>query len=259
MKQPLTDKVALVTGSAHRVGKAIAMTLAAEGAHIIVHYHGSEDAAQEAVRDIKSQGVNAIAVKADQSDPREVEVLFDAVRQEFGRLDILVNSASMFKKKDFLELSYEEWQRVLNVNLTGPFLCSQAAARLMLEQDEPNGSIVNIIDNSALQPWASFAHHGVAKSGLLMLSKIMARRLAPHIRVNAIAPGPVMKEPGRTDESWDLLAQRLPLKRNGTPEDVGRAVAFLCQEDFLTGTVLNVDGGESLTDSGAPSKPRAEL
>ncbi|GAB4573579.1 MAG: SDR family oxidoreductase [Anaerolineae bacterium] len=258
MLQSLTDKIALVTGSAHRVGKAIALTLASEGVHIVVHYHGSEEDAQETVREIKSYGVRAFPLRADQSDPAQVSALFEAIQREFGRLDILVNSAGMFKKTDFLEISYEEWQRVLSVNLTGPFLCSQHAARLMLAQEPPGGVIINIIDNSALQPWDQFPHHSVSKTGVLMLTRLLARRLAPEIRTNAIAPGPVLKEPGRSDESWARVAERVPLKRNGTPEDVGRAVVYLAREDFLNGVVLNVDGGEHLTDSGSPAKPRVE-
>ncbi|NPV68648.1 MAG: SDR family oxidoreductase [Anaerolineae bacterium] len=257
MQQSLQDRVALVTGSAHRVGKAIAMALAAEGVHLVVHYSGAEAEARETVREIKSLGVQAISFRADQADPAQVSALFDAIREAFGRLDILVNSAGMFKKTDFLELSYEEWQRVLAVNLTGPFLCSQQAARLMLAQDPPGGVIINIIDNSALQPWPDFPHHSVSKAGVLMLTRLLARRLAPAIRTNAIAPGPVLKEPGRTDESWAQVAARVPLQRNGTPEDVGRAVVYLAREDFLNGVVLNVDGGEHLTDSGSPLKPRA--
>ncbi|MFC1959961.1 SDR family NAD(P)-dependent oxidoreductase [Chloroflexota bacterium] len=257
MQQSLTDKVALVTGSAHRVGKAIALALAAEGVHIIVHYHGSEAAAQETVREIKSHGVKAISYRADQSDPEEVAGLFAAIGEAFGRLDILVNSAGMFQKTDFLDISYEEWQRVININLTGPFLCTQQAARLMLQQQPPGGTIINIIDNSAFQPWPGFTHHSVAKTGVLTLTKLLARRLAPTIRTNAIAPGPVLKEPGRSDESWAQVAARLPLQRNGAPEDVGRAAVYLAREDFLNGAIINVDGGEHLTDSGSPLKPRA--
>ncbi len=257
MLQSLTDKIALVTGSAHRVGKAIALALAAEGVHQVVHYHGAdEESVQQAVREVKSLGVRAIGIRADQSDPREVGALFETIRREFGRLDILVNSAGMFKKTDFMDITYEEWQRVLNVNLTGPFLCSQIAARLMLSQDPPGGVIINILDNSAFQPWQAFPHHSVAKTGVLMLTRLLARRLAPQIRTNAVVPGPVLREENRSDSSWEQLAERLPLKRNGTPEDVGRAVVYLASEDFINGAVLHVDGGEHLGDSGSPSKPQ---
>ncbi len=258
MPQSLTDKVALVTGSARRVGKAIALALAAEGANLVIHYYGSDaDMAQDTVREAKSFGVDAISFRADQADPPQVNRLFEAVQERFGRLDILVNSASIFERADFLSLSYAAWQRVLAVNLTGPFLCSQAAAHRMLAQTSPGGVIVNIIDNSAFQPWPQFPHHGVSKAGLWMLTQVMARALAPSIRVNAVAPGPVLKEPNRSDESWARLAERLPLQRTGSPEDVARAVLFLIREPFITGVVLHVDGGEALTDSGAADKPRA--
>lgn len=251
MQPPLSDRVALVTGAAHRVGRAIALALAAESAHVVVHYHGAAEAAQETVREVKSHGVDAFAFQADQSDPNQVNALFNAIREHYGRLDILVNSANMFKKADFLSLSYEDWQRVIDVNLTGPFLVSQAAARLMLEQTGRDKVIINILDNSALQPWPALPHHSVAKAGLLMLAQVMARGLAPQIRVNSVSPGPVLKTPTGSDEHWAKLTARLPLQRAGSPEDVGRAVVFLARENFITGAVLNVDGGELLIDSGA--------
>lgn len=251
MQQSLEGKIALVTGSAHRVGKAIALALAAEGVNVVVHYHGSsDDTAQETARDIKSLGVDSIAVQADQADPAQVEALFARVQERFGRLDILVNSANMYRSGNFLDISFEDWQRVMNVNLNGVFLTSQAAARMMLAYTPPGGTIINIIDNSAITPWPRNPHHSVAKAGVLMLSKVMALALAPHIRVNAIAPGPVLREDRRSETSWDKLGQRLPLQRTGDAEDVGRAVVYLAREDWLTGTVIHVDGGENLTDSG---------
>jgi NAD(P)-dependent dehydrogenase (short-subunit alcohol dehydrogenase family) len=250
MQQSLTDKVALVTGAAHRVGRAIALALADEGVHIAVHYHGSEEDAHATVREIKSYGVDAIPIQADQADPQQVNDLFDTIREQFGQIDILVNSANLFTRADFLELTYEEWQRTINVNLTGPFVVSQAAARLMLDRDDPGGVIINVLDNSAFQPWPGHPQHGVAKAGLRMLSQIMARSLAPFIRVNDVVPGPVLKAPGGSTERWQAIGERLPVKRTGTPEDVGRAVVYLAQEDFLTGVVLHVDGGEQLIDSG---------
>ena len=251
MEQSLVDKVALVTGAAHRVGKAIALALAAQGAHQIIHYYDAADAAQETVREVKSFGVDAISFQADQSDPRQVEALFEAIKTHYGRLDILVNNANMFTRADFLTLDYKDWQRVMDVNLTGPFLCSQAAARLMMAREEPSGVILNVLDNSALQPWPEHPQHSVVKAGLLMLSQVMARSLGPHIRVNSIVPGPVLKTPGNSSEQWTKLGERLPLQRTGAPEDVGRAAVYLAREDFLTGVVLNVDGGEHLIDSGA--------
>jgi NAD(P)-dependent dehydrogenase (short-subunit alcohol dehydrogenase family) len=257
MGHALKDRVALVTGSAHRVGKAIALTLALEGASIVVHYYQSEDAAKNTVKEIKSLGVDAIAVHADQSDPNEVQAMLDTVRDHHGRLDILVNSASMFKKSDFLAVSHQEWKRLLDVNLTGPFLCSQYAARMMMAQEPPGGTIINILDNIGRQPWPDFPHHSVAKSGLLMLSQVMARSLSPQIRVNAVVPGHVLKPPNLPEEQWNAFSTHIPLRRPGTAEDVGRAVTFLASEDFINGAILGVDGGEWLTNFSGNSESQA--
>jgi len=248
MKIDLTDRVALVTGSAHRVGKKIAVELAARGVNIMVHYHSSdEDTVRDAVQAIKSEGVNAFTVQADISTPEGISTVFDAVREHYGKLDILVNSASVFHANTLLDMPLKDWQQSLDVNLTAPMLCTQAAARMMQDNGLNGGSIVNILDYGAVQPWASRVDHGVSKAGLLMLTKISALALGEHnIRVNGVLPGPVMKTEGMSDERWQEVGNRLPLRRPGQGEDVARAVAYLVSEDFLTGTVLSVGGGEHL-------------
>lgn len=245
MRRDLTGKVALVTGSAHRVGKAIALELARRGVHQVVHYSSSEEEALQTSDEIAAVGVQTIRLKADQSDPAQVSGLFETIQAKFGRLDILVNSASIFQKADFLTLSYDEWQRTLAVNLTGPFLCTQHAARLMRANGH-SGVIINISDNSVFKGWPSYPAHSVSKSGLLMLTKVTARALAPDIRVNAVVPGMVLEPPGFDEVQWQRDAQRVPIKRPGCAEDVARAVVYLAEEDYLTGAVLTVDGGESL-------------
>ena len=249
MQADLTDKVALVTGSAHRVGRAIALELARCGAHIVVHYHSSSpDAARSTVQDAKSLGVDAFAVQADVGTAEGVTQIFAAVQEHFGRLHVLVNSASNFQKRQLLEVTLEEWQETLAINLTGPFLCTQAAAALMRQNDPPGGVIINIGDRGSLEPWPDYAHHGISKAGLLALSQVSAASLGPDIRVNTVIPGPVMKPAGRSmsDADWAKVGQRLPLRRTGHAEDVARAVAYLAGEDFLTGAVLHVNGGEHL-------------
>jgi NAD(P)-dependent dehydrogenase (short-subunit alcohol dehydrogenase family) len=247
MRISLTDQVALVTGSAHRVGKAIALELARQGVHIMVHYYGSnEETVRQTVREIKSQGVDAFSVRADVGTPEGVETIFAAVREHFDRFDILVNSASNFQKRTLMEVTYQEWQETMATNLTGPFLCTQAAVRLMRENDPSGGAIVNICDKGSIEPWPTFAHHGVSKAGLLALSQVSAVSLGPDIRVNAIIPGAVLKPEGYSEEQWQKSADRGPLKRPGSAEDVARAVTYLCQEDYLNGVVLRVDGGEYL-------------
>jgi len=248
MQIDLTDQVALVTGGAHRVGKAIAVELARCGAHVLVHYNSSPDAATQTVREIKSLGVDAFPVQADISTPGGIEVIFAALSEHFDRLNILVNSASTFQQRHLLEVSLQDWQETLNVNLTAPFLCTQAAAAVMRRNDPSGGVIVNILDKGATDPWPKYPHHSVSKAGLLMLTNVSAVSLGPDIRVNGVIPGPVMKPAasGMSDEEWAALGKRLPLKRTGTPEDVAQAVVYLARETFLTGTIIHVDGGEHL-------------
>jgi NAD(P)-dependent dehydrogenase (short-subunit alcohol dehydrogenase family) len=244
----LADQVALVTGAAHRVGKAIALELARCGVHVLVHYGGSAEAATETVRDIKSLGVDAYAAQADLSKPDGIVSLFSALREHFGRLNILVNSAANFQQRDLLEVSLADWQETLNINLTAPFLCTQAAVAIMRQNDPSGGAIVNILDKGAIEPWPKYPHHSVSKAGLWMLTQVSAASLGPDIRVNAVIPGPVMKPAGgaMSDEEWAKVGQRTALQRTGSPEDVARAVAYLVGEPFITGTVIHVNGGEHL-------------
>lgn len=249
MRIDLSDQVALVTGSAHRVGKSIALELARQGVHIMVHYRESSDnTVRETLHEIKSFGVDGFATQADLSQPEGVEQLFAAVREQFGRLNILVNSASNFQRRKLLDVTLEDWQATMNINLTAPFLCTKAAAALMHENNPPGGAIVNICDKGAIEPWPEYPHHGVSKAGLLALTKVSAVSLAPDIRVNAIIPGPVMRPAGSsmTDAEWEKIGQKTPLKRTGAPEDVGRAVVYLVGESFITGAIIHVNGGEHL-------------
>lgn len=244
----LSDQVALVTGSAHRVGRVIALELARQGVNIQVHYHSSDpDQVRDTLQEIKSLGVDAFAVQADISDPAGVQTVMDAVKENFGRLNILVNSASVFPSAELLDISLESWDLTMNVNLRAPFLFTQQAARFMADNEVPGGVIINISDQGAFAPWPKRPHHGISKAGLWMLTQVSAMSLGPQIRVNAIVPGPVMKtNDGMSDETWARMGDHLPLKRTGTPQDVGRAVVFLCQNDFLTGVMLPVNGGEHL-------------
>ncbi|GAB5493537.1 MAG: SDR family oxidoreductase [Phototrophicaceae bacterium] len=246
MKISLTDKVALVTGSAHRVGKAIALALAKEGVHILVHYNNTDpDIVRDTVQDIKSEGVDAISVQCDLSKPNEIPKLMDAINEHFGKLDILVNSASVFPTQNFMDISLDDWDLTMNVNLRAPFLLTQQAARMMRDTVDGKGAIVNICDQGAIAPWPKRAHHGISKYALWMLTQVSAISLAPHIRVNAVVPGPVLKAK-MNDEEWTQLGHELPLNKTGDPDDVSRAVLYLLSEGFITGTKITVNGGEHL-------------
>jgi len=247
----LKDKVALVTGGAHRVGRAIALGLARQGMHVVVHYGSSEAAARETVAEIKSLGARSLAVQADLHDPARIQALFETVAAEFGRLDVLVNSAASFVRQPFDEIGLDDWKDVLQVNLRAPFLCTQHAARLMRAvvrpPDEP-AAIINITDLSGIYPWRGYVQHGVSKAGLIHLTKITAYELAPAIRVNAIAPGAVLPPPGvdAQSDTWTNLGARTPLQRTGHPDYVAQTVVFLARNDYITGAVIPVDGGEHL-------------
>ncbi len=240
----LDGKVALVTGAAHRVGRGIALALAAAGAHVAVHYHTSGAAAAATVADLQALGVRAFAAQADQSDPAQAAGLIDAVLARFGRLDILVNSAAIMEPGDVLTLTPEAWDRSLAVNLRGPFLCAQRAARAMLAAG--GGAIVNIADLAGLEPWTRYPQLSVSKAGVIMLTRVLARALAPTVRVNAVAPGPVAAPQGWNDARWRAVWEHTPLRREGTPTDVGAAVVYLAGAPYVTGVILPVDGGTLL-------------
>jgi pteridine reductase len=238
----LANRIALVTGSAHRVGKAIALELAAAGAQLVIHYHTSADAARETVAEIRALGRRAVALPADLSQPAQIHALFARAEAEFGALDVLVNSASIMETGDAATLSLEAWNRSLTVNLTAPFLCAQHAVRLMRSRGE--GVIINIADGSALRPWATYPAHSVSKAGLVMLTQVLAKALAPAIRVNAVCPGPVLKPPDWDEARWARVGQNTLLKRTGSGYDVAHAVRCLIENDYITGETLVVDGGE---------------
>jgi pteridine reductase len=247
----LRHGVALVTGGARRLGLAIARSIAARGANVVVHFGHSRAAAAEACRDLASLGVEAWPVAADLADPAAIDGLFTEVERLAGRLDLLVNSAASFESAPFESITAADWDRVLALNLRAPFLCMQRAAELMGRSTRPpeeTAAVVNVADWSGLQPWPGFAHHGASKAALLHLTRIAARELAPAVRVNAVVPGAILPPAGVEPEaeSWTGRAAAIPRGRTGRPQEVGSAVVFLAEHEFLTGVALPIDGGESL-------------
>jgi len=252
----IRNRIALVTGGAHRVGRSIALALADAGAHLVITYLSAADEAAQTARDIAARGVQSLMVRLDQRDPAQIDTLFTAIRARFDRLDILVNSAAIMERKPLFDLTPDDWDRSLDTNLRGPFFVAQGAAKLMLQaQAEPNeresnqllqGCIVNIVDLAALRPWPSYIAHTASKAGLVAVTKALALALAPSIRVNAVAPGAVLKPDDWSDARWEQLAGRIPLGRPGTPKDVAQAVLYLVRSDFVTGHLLVLDGGREL-------------
>jgi len=244
----LTDRVALVTGGAHRLGRAIALALAERGALIALHYDTSRVAARQTAGEIAAHGFDVEIFQADLSEPSQIAKLISRVGKRFGRLDILVNSAASFERRDFDEITAGDWDAVMALNVRAAFLTSQHAVPLMRASTYQPTLIVNIADLSGLYPWLGYAHHSVSKAALIHLTKSLARELAPDIRANAIIPGAILPPPDidAASPEWQGAGKRNLLKRVGDPADIGRAVVFLAESDFITGAIIPVDGGESL-------------
>ena len=240
----LQGTVMLVTGGAHRIGKAIAMALAREGAHIAFTYNASEAAAETTLREIGALGVRGLSIRCDQSKPDQIKTVVDEVTSKWGRLDGLVNSASIWQEKPLFEITPMDWDMTMNVNARGPFFFIHWVAKWMLEHG--GGAIVNIIDESALKPSINYIHHGASKTALWMLTRSCALSLAPSIRVNAVLPGAVLKPPDWEEDRWQNLAKNIPLRRVGDSIDVAHAVVYLMEQDYITGQSIVVDGGSTL-------------
>jgi len=237
----LTGQVALVTGAAKRLGRSIALRFAAEGAAVVVNYKSSKKEADAVVREIRSLGGKAAAVQANVSRRADVRKLFAAVKKQFGRLDILVNNAGEFFPVKFEEITDAQWDGILDTNLKSQFLCAQAAAPLMKSQGR--GRIINLSSLGGILPWPTYTHYCVSKAGSIMLTRCLARALAPEILVNSVAPGTIQFPSDAPDEEY---IHRVPLRRTGTGEDIADAALYLATADFVTGQVLVVDGGRTL-------------
>lgn len=240
----IKDSVLLITGAASRVGREVALYFAEKGADISFSYYTDAEPWQETKLDIEAFGVRCLATQVEVRDAAQVRSLVEATRQKLGKIDILINNASVWLKTPFLEISEDEWDLSLEVNLKGPFLCSQAVAPHMLAQG--GGVILNITDLSAFQVWPGYAHHAASKAGLVALTKSMAYELAPAVRVNAIAPGTVLLPPDPPPAKVQWAVEKSVLKRVGEPTDVARLAEFLVTNEFVTGSVYHVDGGRSL-------------
>jgi len=246
----LENKVVFVTGSARRVGRAIALAFAQQGANLVIHHASasSADDAQSAVEEVRKQGGDAIVISGNQADSADVKQMFESVAAHYGKLDVMINSAAIFKRTNLLDISEDEWDLVMGVNLKGPFMLTQQAAKLMINgNQEAGGVIINISDNSGLNAWASRPHHSISKAGVIMLTQVSALALAPHqIRANCVVPGPVLVPAGADESVLEEIAQALPIGHIGNPHNVADACLFLVKNDFATGTILRVDGGEGL-------------
>lgn len=230
--------LALVTGAAQRLGKVFALTLARHGFDIVLHYHQSVDAARQTQAEVESLGRRVILSRADLTDPAQISSLLS----EVDSLRVLVNSAALMLGDHVHSLAVENWDTSLDLNLRAPFLLAQACAKKMTG----GGLIVNITDVGAQKAWSRYPSYTVSKAALEALTKVLARALAPEIRVNAIAPGLVLQSDIVSDEEWQRLINRIPLKRPARTEEIASALEFLLKNEYITGQTIVVDGGYSL-------------
>jgi pteridine reductase len=239
----LLGRVALITGAGKRLGRAVALRLAAEGADVAVHYGKSEAEARALVGEIEAMGRRAAAFSAELADVLKIQKLVNDVAGHFGRLDILINSAANFLETKFGATTEESWDASLDTNLKAPFFCAQAAAPYLAASGD--SVIINFEDIGGLMGWREFLPHSISKSGIILMTRVLAKELAPKVRVNAIAPGTITM-PGDPPE-WEAdFIREAPLKKSGRPDDVADAVMYLIGAGFVTGHVLVLDGGRSL-------------
>ena len=243
-------KVALITGGAHRVGKAITLMLARAGANVVVNYNASAEAANATVAEAEAMGVAALAIQCDVSDYASVARMSDAISERFGGVDIIVNGASLFGRFAIPTQKAEEieqWQQITRISIDGAFYVCNSLAPAMIERAKQAGEagvIVNIVDLSTQSPWPKFTAHAVGKAGLLALTRQLAVELAPSVRVNAIAPGDVLPPPNMSETRIEARAKQTLLQRWGTAQDVAKAVRYLVEAAYVTGDVITVDGGK---------------
>ncbi|MDH7571351.1 MAG: SDR family oxidoreductase [Armatimonadota bacterium] len=241
----LNGRVALVTGGAVRVGRAISLALAERGAVVAVNYCHSESAAHALAEEIQRRGGQAAPFRADLSVTAEIDRLVDAVTAQFGPIDVLVNNAAIFPRTPLESVTEETWDQVMAINLKAPFFCARRVGREMVRRGA--GKIVNIADVSACHPWPSYIPYGVSKAGLVALTYGLARALAPAVQVNAVAPGAVLFPESFSEKERRRALALVPLKREGGAEAVARTVLFLIEgPDYITGAVVPVDGGRLL-------------
>lgn len=241
----LKNSVAFVTGSAERVGKSIALTLAAKGANVVIQYRSKTGKAEEAVREAKALGSDAIMTFGDISREADWLRMRDEIMKHYGRIDVLVNNAAIIYKTPFLSSTEAQWDNFMNVNLKSVYLGSRIVGEIMVKQK--SGKIINIADISGETIWPSYIPYCVSKSGVLALTRGLAKSLAPHVSVNAVSPGTVLEGIEDDPASLKKLTDSTPLKRIGQPEDIANAVLFLIEgSDFITGINIKVDGGRSI-------------
>lgn len=244
----LEETTALVTGASRGIGRAIAEGLAEEGARVAINYRSSEDAAREAVETIEADGGDAIAVRADVSDPGSVEAMVGDCETEFGSIDVLVNNAGLLTQSPLVEMELEQWRETIDTDLTGTFLVTRNVLPGMLESG--SGKVINVASQLGIKGAEEMAHYSAAKGGVIAFTRALAREVGPEVQVNAIAPGPIETDmlDDITEEWREDKERELPLGRLGTVEEVVPTAVLLAGEggDYYTGQTLSPDGGDAM-------------
>ncbi len=238
----IKGKTALITGGAIRIGRAITLGLAGAGANVAINYYRDAEKATQTAAEAEALGASVTTVQADISDWEQVKRMYARIHETLGAVDILFNNSSAFKQTPIPTDSIEEWHRVTGVLIDGAFYVSNLAAVDMLAKEQ--GVIINIIDLTAWEAWPKFAAHVVGKSALLALTRQLAIDLAPYVRANAIAPGPILPPVDYSPEKIKRTAAKTLLNTWGSPEDISKAVNFLVESDYINADVITVDGGE---------------
>jgi NAD(P)-dependent dehydrogenase (short-subunit alcohol dehydrogenase family) len=240
--ESLHHKTALVTGAAKRIGRSLALNLAAAGADVAITYKASRAEAEATTEALRKHHVRTLAVECDVRDQESVQAAVEAVGREFGRLDILVNNAGTFETAALESISLTQWDKMFETNTRGPFLVAQAAYPHLRQA---KGRIINIGSLGGMHPWSTHAHYCTSKAALHMLTQTMAKAWATEVSVNCVAPGMIVN--GEVDPAHEHFAKKTPMQRNGTPNDVAEAVLFFARgPHFITGQILAVDGGLGL-------------
>lgn len=240
----LRGKSVLITGAARRIGLAIARSFADAGADVAITYNTSTEQAQAALSELTSPKNRAIALPCDVRDPQCVIDTVNKVISEFGCLDVLVNNAAVYETVGFEDITVEQWDRMFDTNARGPFLVTKAAMTALKQR---KGRVINIGSLGGIRPWSTHAHYCASKAALIMLTKTMAKALAPDVAVNCVAPGMINPENKQLDDFGKRIAERTPMKRAGTSADIAEVVLYLATAThFLTGQIIAVDGGLSL-------------
>jgi pteridine reductase len=239
----LRGKVAIVTGGAVRLGRALALALAEQGARLVIHYNSSAGPAEETFAQIKALS-DGIAIQADLRQISQVQTIIRRAMEHFGQVDVLINSAAIYEPGGIADTTEADWDRHFETNLKAPFfLCQAFAAQVGREQP---GHIINIADWRATRPRANYIAYTLTKAALITMTYSLAQALAPNIQVNAIAPGLILPPPGKDQAYLEQMAQTIPAHKAGSPEDIAKAMLFLLASDFITGEIIFVTGGEHL-------------